>query len=123
MADVPIDVCMHCSKEYALSKETARLQLFVRTPEYNFIQCNCPHCNNWTRIFLSVEGTCAFIERLPIYLHADAPKDVQEGFNRLNVAPDVAKEAGDVSDLSDLPDLPPDLRRQLYDWMRENDHE
>ena len=130
MADVPMDACMHCGKDYALSEENARLQLFVRTPDCNFIQANCPHCDGWTRIFITIDTTCELIETLAILLFADAPAEIAESWARVNGAPqqeaDVSTEIGDDTVLTKLPELdelPPDLRRQLYDWMRETDHE
>ncbi len=106
------DCCMHCNQEYPLTVDNAAVQIFLRTPLCNYLNATCTLCNGVTRIFLVMESVCGLIDSLPIYVFADAPEEVIASAKKIGVIVEPLI-------LEDLPDLPPQLRRELYDWFRE----
>lgn len=119
---VPHDNCNHCQQDYDLTVENAHLQLFLREPEYTFILAHCPHCDTWTRMFIGLDTACALVSKLPIYVDVVAPDVIKASHKKLFGTQETPEVAEAVEVLTELPDLPPDLRRQLYDWLRESDH-
>lgn len=78
-----MDNCNHCGKDYALIPENAVLQTFLRNPECNYIQAQCPHCEGWMRIFVSVDSACALIEQLQVYVSSDATDELKAGHRKV----------------------------------------
>jgi hypothetical protein len=113
--DVTMDNCMHCQKEYALIPENACLQIFLKNPECNYVQSICPHCDGHTRMFVGMDSVCGFIDSLPIYVYADATNNIKASQKKVFGE----REPEEAAEVMELPDLPPQLRRELWDFLRE----
>lgn len=85
MAEVPLDNCMHCGKEYALSPETAQLSIFIKNQSCNNVLATCPHCQGVTRIFVSIESTCSLLDTLPIFVYQEPSSETVNGWLSVNV--------------------------------------
>lgn len=46
------DDCNHCSKKYQITAINAKLHLFEKQPDCNFIYCTCSHCQGTTKMFI-----------------------------------------------------------------------
>jgi hypothetical protein len=124
MTEVPMDNCNSCNQDYAIAKENARLYLFIKTAEMAFIFANCPHCDFYTRIFVSQDTVCTLLEPLPILIFPEATEEIVEAYYKLFPAaarkPEPPKETLYHDDSpGELPDIPPQLRRELWDFLRE----
>lgn len=81
---VPLDDCMHCGKQYSMTKENAVMQLFIKDVEHNFIYAKCPHCGCTTRIYIGIETTCSLLECLPIRVLPEPPDEIRAGYLKAN---------------------------------------
>ena len=114
----PMDNCDFCNKDYALCEENAQLHLFIRKPEMSFIFAQCPHCQTFTRIFVSQDTICTLIDKLTIFVFSDVPGDVEESYNRIfgivdNPIPDIISSEYEIP-----PSLEQEIRR-LHDALND----
>lgn len=117
--ETPMDKCNHCGKDYALSSENAALNLFIRLPSHNFAQAQCPHCEGWTRIFLTEDSVCALLDSLQLLVFVEPSADLKAAYIRVfgkpksNPIPDIIASEYEIP-----PNLEKEIRR-LHDALND----